>query len=899
MARIHVVDGSGYIFRAYWAIRTLTNSAGEATNAVYGFANMLEKMLREETPDHLGMIFDASSYTFRNEIYPDYKAHRPPPPEDLTAQVPVIRELVQAFGIKEFVVEGVEADDVIATLVRMAKEAGHEVRLISGDKDLMQLVEDGVSLYEPMKGETYDEAGVLKKIGVPPKQVADALALAGDSTDNIPGVKGVGLKTAAKYLAEFGGLDGVLTAAKDGKIKGKTGKTLAESEEPAKLSRRLVALDDRVELGIESLEVLRYAGPDPKVLIPFYEKMEFERLVERWGEASPEAGPAEADLGTLELVEGRRIDDLESLEALLQAAKEGLLLDLECGSQRSIDAPIFGFTLQPVSSGQSHYVPVGHSWDAPPQLSEAEVLKACRPVFEDPEVPKFTHQAKLLLGVLAGRGVQLRGLRFDCTLASYLLDPDLGDHDPAGLAKRHFGVELSSRDAALKKDRKRRSFDAVEPELATQVATESIQSAAHAARQLPALLEAEGLTSVLEDLELPLVPVLARMERRGVRVDLARLARIGEGFAEALVGLEQKCFEHAGRAFNVGSPKQLEEILFGELELKIIRRTSTGKPSTDQSVLEQLADSHPLPAAVLEFRTLQKLKNTYVDALPKMVAPSTGRVHTRFNQAMAATGRLSSADPNLQNIPIRKEVGRQLRTVFVADEGMKLISVDYSQVELRVLAHFCEDEVLVKAFADGADVHTRTASVLFEVAPGEVDREMRTQAKAVNFGVLYGMGPSRLARDLGIEPRLARKFIDDYFGRQPQVKAFIDDVLEQAKASGEVRTILGRRRKVAELTSKSRSARQAAERIAINTPIQGSAADLIKLAMLRVDAGLREQFPKAAIVLQVHDELLVEAPNDQAEDVAKLVRDLMQTVHPLNVPLDAEAHIGRSWDEAH
>ncbi|MEM1024038.1 MAG: DNA polymerase I [Myxococcota bacterium] len=899
MARIHVVDGSGYIFRAYWAIRTLTNSAGEATNAVYGFANMLEKMLREEQPTHLCLVFDASSHTFRNEIYPLYKANRAPPPEDLTAQVPVIRELVQAFGIKVFVIQGVEADDVIATLVRMAKAKDHEVRLISGDKDLMQLVEDGVSLYEPMKDETYDAAGVEKKLGVPPRQVADALALAGDSTDNIPGVKGVGLKTAAKYLAEFGDLAGVLAAAKEGKIKGKTGKTLAESDEAAELSRRLVALHDEVNLDIEGLEDLRYGGPDPKTLVAFYEKMEFPRLVERWGESTPDEGPAEADLGILELVEGRRIEDLDGLASVLEAAQEGLVVDLECGSQRSVDAPIFGFTLQPVTSAQSYYVPVGHAWVAPPQLSEAEVLDACRGLLEDPEVPKFSHQAKLVIGVLQGRGVQLRGLRFDSTLASYLLDPDLTDHDPPGLARRHFGVELSPRDAALKKERKRRSFDAVEPELATQVATEGLQSAAYAARALPERLEAEGLTSVLEDLELPLVPVLARMERRGVRIDLERLATIGEQLGSELDQLEKACFGHAGREFNVGSPKQLEEILFGELELKILERTSTGRPSTKESVLQQLADLHPLPAAVLEFRTLQKLKSTYVDALPKMVAPSTGRVHTRFNQAMAATGRLSSADPNLQNIPIRKEVGRQLRTVFVADEGMRLVSVDYSQVELRVLAHLSEEPVLIQAFADGADVHTRTASVLFEVAPEDVDREMRTQAKAVNFGVLYGMGPSRLARDLSIEPKLARKFIDDYFGRQPGVKAFIDDNLARAKASGEVRTILGRRRKVPDLTGKSRSARQAAERVATNTPIQGSAADLMKLAMLRVDAGLRERFPTAAIVLQVHDELLVEVPRGQAEGVADLVKDLMQTVYPLNVPLDAEAHIGATWDEAH
>jgi DNA polymerase-1 len=894
MPRLHVIDGSGYIFRAYWAIRSLTNSAGEATNAVYGFANMLEKLLREESPEHLCLVFDASGPTFRNQLYAPYKATRPPPPEDLEAQIPRIHQLVDAFGIPALTVDGVEADDVIATLVRIGVKAGYDVRLISGDKDLMQLVGPQVALVEPMKGETYDAAGVEAKLGVPPERVADALALAGDSTDNVPGVKGVGLKTAAKLLHAHGSLEEVLSAARAGDVKGKVGRTLAESVEDARLSRQLVTLKDDVDIGLE-LDDLRYEGPDPERLVPFYTELEFTRLLERWEsseEAEPTVGSREAAFALdAEVPVAASVDDLKPV---LQAARSTgwIAIELETTEGSVVDAERVGLGL--AAGDVTAYVPFAHQGVAAVEVRP--VYDALRSLLAD-GVQWTSSAAKRVVGTWMEPPAPEPG--FESSLVSYLLDPDEGDHGPEAVGRRHFGVEPEPRAPALRKDRKRRPFSAVEPERAARIVGQAAQVGLAAQERLPELLEREGLTGLFEDVELPLVSVLSRMERTGVRLDTDRLAEMAEVFAAELDRLERACHAAAGREFNVGSTKQLEQILFEELELKIVKRTATGRPSTDHSVLEALADSHELPGAVLEHRQIQKLKNTYVDALPKLISPRTNRVHTTFNQTMAATGRLSSAEPNLQNIPIRSELGRQLRTVFVAEPGYRLVSVDYSQVELRVLGHFTEEKVLVEAFAERADVHTRTAAVLFDVEPQGVTREMRTQAKAVNFGVLYGMGPVRLARDLKIPRRQASSFVKDYFDRQPAVKAFIDQTLEDARATGEVRTLLGRRRRVSDLGSRNRAARAAAERIATNTPIQGSAADLIKLAMLRVDAVLRDRFPTARLVLQVHDELLVEAEADEAEAVAEMVKEQMESAFPLRVPLEAQAHIGETWDEAH
>ena len=898
MPTLHIVDGSGYIFRAYWAIRSLTNSAGDPTNAVYGFANMLQKVMDQERPSHMALVFDADGPTFRHDLHPAYKSSRPPPPEDLSIQIPEIEAVVDAFRIRRFAVPRVEADDVVATLVRQALQEGFDVRLISGDKDLMQLVQPGVGFYEPMRGETFDRAGVERKLGVPPEQVRDALALAGDSTDDVPGVKGVGLKTAAKLLASHGDLEGVLAAARQGEVKGKTGKTLAESSEDARLSQTLVTLKDDVDLGLESLDALAYPGPDRDRIVALYRRLEFDRLLGRWESNGEAPAPTEVEPQREFATEGHRAVGSEAeLDALVEeaAGRARIGVSVELEPLRALDGSLLGITLM-LDAGHGHHVPLA---PAKGGLDPNRVLEALRPVFEAPSVAKVGGNLKLVLGALRSRGIEVDGLEFDATLAGYLLDPDHPQADAEGLARHHFGTSIARRADALKSGRKRRSFGDLEPDRAAALAGQALDVAFHAREVLPPLLKQAGVWSVLEDLEMPLIPVLESMERHGIRIDVDRLGAMAADFEAELERLEAACYEAAGTPFNIGSPKQLEKILFEDLELKIVKRTPTGRPSTDHSVLEALADAHPLPQTIVDYRQVEKLKSTYVDALPKLVNPETGRVHTVFNQAMAATGRLSSNEPNLQNIPIRSELGRQLRTVFVAEEGFEFVSVDYSQVELRVLAHLCKDEVLVQAFMDHADVHTRTASVLFEVDPEEVTRQMRSQAKAVNFGVLYGMGPVRLSRELKIPRKVASKFVQDYFERQPGVKRYIDETLEEARKTKEVRTILGRRRLVPDLDVKNRAARSAAERVATNTPIQGSAADLIKLAMLRVDALLRDRFPDARLLLQVHDELLVEAPKDEAAQVAEEVKAQMERVMPLDVPLVAEAHVGRTWDEAH
>ena len=903
--KLHLIDGSGYIFRAFFAVRNLSTSAGEATNAIHGFSQMLEKTLREERPTHLAIVFDSGEASFRSEIYPDYKAHRDPPPEDLTEQVPKIHELVECFRIKTFVPVGYEADDVIATLTRQALEEGFDVRIISGDKDLMQLVSDRVELYEPMRDKRYGPAEVEQydKLLVPPAKVRDALALAGDSSDNIPGVKGVGPKKAAKLLAEHGDLEAVLAAAKAGKVKGKMGQTLAESEEEARLSQRLVTLADEVDLGCPT-EALRYSGPDKDAIRDLYKRYEFRRTAPRLDDGEEEAEEApegRRPQGATVLIERDRYVTVtgserlaELREQLVGAERVGIALELS--NARLVDAEVLGvaFCWAP---GRAAFVPLVHAAES--TLGWAEVFDALGPFLGASAPAKSSADGKALHGLMMREGRRLGGLAFDPTLAAYLLEPDEATNDAEAIARRFMGHDPIPRARILTdQKRKRRSFDRAPLPLASEYMGERAEINWHAVDVLEPLLDEAGVTDVLRDVELPLAPVLARIELAGIDVDLGRLDEMKGRFHQELERLEAACYEAAGKTFTIGSPKQLRTILYEELGLKVTKTTKTG-PSTDHEALEAIADEHPLPRAVIEHRTIQKLQNTYVEALPKMVSPATGRIHTQLNQATAATGRLSSNEPNLQNIPIRTELGRELRKVFVAPKGRLLVSVDYSQVELRVLAHFTGDDVLVQAFRDGADVHTRTASVLFEVPPEEVTREQRTQAKAVNFGVLYGMGPVRLARELKIPRRTASQFVSDYFERQPGVRKFIDETLESARETGEVRTLLGRRRLVHDIHSRSRVARAAAERIAVNTPIQGSAADLIKMAMLRVDALLRDTFPAARLLLQVHDELLVEADQDEAEAVAEAVKDAMQRVYPLGVPLDAEAHFGANWDDAH
>ncbi len=904
---VHIIDGSGYIFRAYYGIRPLSSPTGEPTNAVYGFTTMIDKALREEQPELLAITFDAGGKNFRHELYDQYKANRDKPPEDLISQIPRIKQVAEAFSMKNFCIPGVEADDVIATVVAKALAAEYDVCIITGDKDLMQLVGDRVSLYEPMKSQRYGAAEVEAKMGVLPHLLGDSLALAGDTSDNVPGVRGVGPKSAAKFLGLYGDLEGVLTAATAGQIKGKTGKTLAESVDVARLSRKLVALKNDVELPMQNLEELRYEGPNLEALRELFIELDFKRLIPKLvdGQSSSSGGsnggantaPRSALAFATEAY--RSITTSAALEALVQeiAAQPAVAIAVELSTNRVVDAELLGVALSS-KRGEAVYVPVGEAHGGG-HLTQAAVIEALSPLLKNPEIEKVSGASKQVFSFFMHHGVMIQRLSFDTTLGSYMLEPDEPVHNPAAVARRYMGHEVVDYAALLRTEkRKRRTFDKVPLADATRAVAERADVVLAGAELLRPLLKEADVQHVLHDLEIPLIPVLSKMERIGIRVDLDRLASMSERFAAETARLEKHCHEVAGQEFNLGSPKQLQKVLFEDLGLKIIKRGKTG-PSTDHSVLEALADAHPLPASILEYRQVDKLKNTYVDALPKMVSPSTGRVHTVFGQATAATGRLSSHDPNLQNIPIRSELGRELRKVFVADPGHVLVSVDYSQIELRVLAHFCKDEVLVRAFAEGADVHTRTAAALFEVQPDDVTREQRSQAKAVNFGVLYGMGPVRLARDLKIPRRTASKFVKDYFERQPGVRRYLDETIEEAKKNGMVRTLLGRRRLINEINSSNRGARAAAERIANNTPIQGSAADLIKLAMLRVSGVLEETYPQTRLLLQVHDELLLEVPEDKGEEVAAMVKREMEGIYQLEVPLVAEAHVGRNWDDAH
>jgi DNA polymerase-1 len=900
---LHIIDGSGYIFRAYYAIRMLSTAGGEPTNAVYGFTTMIEKLIREEQPKYLAITFDAGGHNFRKDISEGYKATRAPPPEDMSTQVPRIHEIVDAFRIPKFVIPEVEADDVIATLTRMALEAGWKVQLVTGDKDLMQLVGDRVRLYEPMRNNRFDAAAVKEKMGVGPEQIADALALAGDASDNIPGVRGVGLKTAAKLLTDHGDLEGVLLAASEGRVKGKICEVIARSVEDARLSRKLVELDDRVALPIAGVDALAYEGPDKTRLHELYTELEFRRLIPKLGveDGGEEEGAPKKQARSLGISLSRdgyrTVRTSEELRALGEelAKAERIGFAIESTDNHIVGARLIGLAFA-TERGRASYVPVGHAELGQLQLSD--VLGTIRPAMENAEIRKAGADSKRMIGLLQQHGIVLAGLDLDTTIAAYLLEPDDATHSTDVVSRRYIGHEPIDRNVLLSAEKKKRAFADLSIDEAAPYVAERADIIRTAVEPIFAELDENGLRHVLSDVEIPLLPVLARMERYGIKIDVSKLEEMSGLFAIELERLEKACYEAAGKAFNIGSPKQLEAILFDELGLKIVKRTKTGR-STDQSVLEILASEHDLPQAVLDYRQVQKLKSTYVDALPKMVAPSTGRVHTIFSQSTAATGRLSSTDPNLQNIPIRTELGRGLRRVFIAEPGHLLISVDYSQVELRILAHFSKDEVLTAAFREKADVHTRTASVLFQVPPGEITREQRAQAKAVNFGVLYGMGPVRLARDLNIKRREASKFVSDYFERQPGVERYIEETLEAARKSGMVRTILGRRRLLPDINSRNRSSRAAAERIATNTPIQGSAADLMKLAMVRVDAVLAEEIPSAKLLLQVHDELLLEAPASEADAVAAVVKREMEHVFPLDVPLDCEAKTGPDWDAAH
>jgi len=882
---IYVIDISSYVFRAYHALPPLSNSKGEPTHAVAGVSSMLLKLLREQEPQGVIVAMDPKGGSFRKDLFEAYKANRPPTPPDLTLQMVRVREIAEAWGMRPIEAAGYEADDVIATLVAAAREAGRRVVIVSADKDLLQLVGDDVVMYDTMRNKVFGPEETRERFGVDPGQVRDLLSLMGDSSDNVPGVPSVGQKTAAKLLNDHGTLERIYE-----NLEGITRKTLKQKlmdhREDAMTARELVTLREDVPIDLETVK-LPYDGGNVAALRGIFSELELTRLL--------------AQLEPAPVVDG-------NYETILDAA--GLLrianLVRESGSfalytVMDVDDPMVGELVGVALScleGMSAYIPLGHRYiGAPDHLSWDDAAAVLTPLLENSLIPKFT-LAKRETVFWARRGVTLRGVEFDPSIASYLLDPARHAHRLEDVARQELDGELVEESAVRGKGKKALNWDEVEVEPVARYANERADFTFRLSELLTPRMHEGEFESLFYEMELPLAGVLATMELNGIRVDAELLEGLSKEAETELETLHARCTELAGHDFNVSSPRQLETILFDELDLPVVKKTKTAR-STDHGVLEELALLHPLPQAILEYRSVSKLKSTYLDALPREVNSDTGRIHTRYNQLVAATGRLSSSDPNLQNIPIRTEMGRRVREAFVPAEGWSMLAADYSQIELRVLAHLSRDPALVDAFSRGDDVHVQTACALFGVKPDEVTRHMRGQAKTVNFAVIYGQTQFALARNLKIERSEAQRYIDAFFDQYAGVKSFLDDVVEQARANGFVTTLLGRRRTLADIRSRNQHLRAGAERIARNTPIQGTAADIMKVAMVQIQGDLESRALQSRMVLTVHDELVFESPPEEQAELQPLVLDRMQTAVPLSVPLPVESAWGPNWGAAH
>jgi DNA polymerase I len=912
--RLFLVDAYALIYRAYFAFinRPLTNSRGENTSAPFGFANFLLSIREDFQPDYLAIVFD-KGMSQREEIYPEYKATREKMPDDLAASLPRIREMVEAFHDPALEVEGFEADDVIGTLAVQAREKGLEAVIVSGDKDLYQLVGPGIHLLNPGRGgptgvepEWVDETNVGEKFGIPPERIPDYLALVGDSSDNVPGAPGIGPKTAVKLLLEYGDVEAILARAPEISAK-RARESLVENADLVRLSRRLVTIQTDVPVTLD-LERLRVQEPDRESLRRLFVELEFRRLAERFtggtGEEGREVEHRGAAAITYTLVtDPTKIPDLvDRIRAVGAVA-----VDTETTSRDATQADLVGISLS-WRTGEAFYLPLAHRRsgelvlddggpDGPRNLPALD-SPGMRPLVEmlqDPGIEKIGQNLKYDLIVLERSGVAVRGVAFDTMVASYVLDPGRRQHSLDALALTLLGHKMISYEDVAGKGKAQLSFAEVPLEQAVEYACEDADFALRLKELFEEQLREQMLDGLFRSLEMPLVPVLARMEANGIRIDVPFFRDMSGRLEDALRALEEEILDMAGEEFNLNSTPQLREILFEKLGLPVLKKTKTG-PSTDASVLEELAAmGHQFPIRLLEYRQLEKLRNTYVDALPRLVNPGTGRIHTSFNQTVAATGRLSSSDPNLQNIPIRTRLGREIRRGFVADRGHVFFGADYSQIELRILAHFSGDDAFVRAFREGIDVHRQTASVIFGVGLDHVTQEMRARAKTINFATLYGQGDFSLARQLGIAREEARAFIEEYFQRFSGVRAYLDSQVELARERGYVETLSGRRRYVPELRADNWNVRQFGERVAQNTPIQGTAADLIKLAMIRIQGLLERSFPSSRLLLQVHDELLLEVPEGDVGEVGRMVVQEMQGAMELAVPLAVDSGVGHTW----
>jgi len=886
---LFLVDGFNLIFRAFYAIKQdMTAPDGTPVNAVFGTTRMILALLKKEDPEHFAVVLDSGGKTFRHEMYPDYKANRPPAPEELKVQFPLVKEAVEALALPLIIREGVEADDVIGTLSTRAAESGYDVVIISGDKDLMQLVGERVVVRDTMKHVTYDSPGVKTKLGVAPGQVIDLLALQGDSSDNIPGVTKVGPKTAVKLLAEYGDLEAVLAAA-SGMKKSKLRENLIAQAETARLSKRLATIDCALPLDV-TLDDLKRRDYDRPQLDAFLARLGFESL------RSQLTASKSIDTSGYKTIFERK--ELERLAARARQTGE-CALDLETTSLDAMRAEIVGLSLCP-AEGQAVYVPLAHSdGGASGQLPVAEAIDVVGSLVADPAVKIYGQNIKYDAVVLANRhGLRLLRVACDSMLASYVLDPGRTSHGLEALSIDLLGHRPITYAEVAGKGVKEIPFADVPIMKATQYAAEDADVTLRLCRLLLPQVEREGLFDLLDDTELPLIDVLVDMELAGVSVDAEQLRRMSDELTHKIAELEERIHLLAGREFNVNSPAQLRVVLFDEMGFEVKKKTKSG-PSTDSSVLMELAIGHELPAAILDYRAIAKLKSTYADVLPEMINPETGRIHTSYNQAVTATGRLSSSNPNLQNIPIKTEMGRRIREAFVATDGNLLLSADYSQVELRILAHLSQDENLLAAFRDGEDIHARTAARIYGVPIEKVDSRMRSGAKAVNFGIIYGQGPYNLARQLRISRAEAKEIIDNYLDRYPGVRRWVADCHDRARAEKMVWTLFGRRRMLPEIDSANHNVRSNAERIAQNTPVQGTAADIIKRAMIDVHLAMAERGLKARLVLQVHDELVFDVPMAEANLLEKLVREKMEGAAKLDVELAVDISTGGNWAEAH
>ena len=906
-----LVDGSSWLHRAFNALPPLSTKVGEPTGALFGVLNMLRRLLEEYRPEVLAVVFDAPGPTFRHAQFPAYKANRPPLAPELIQQIEPLYACIHALGLPLLQVAGVEADDVIGTLTRQAVERGLPVLIVSGDKDLAQLVGERVQMLDTMKNAVTDAVGVEQKFGVPPALIVDWLALVGDTSDNIPGVPGVGPVTAAKWLRQYGSLDEL--AANAAAISGKIGDKLRAGLEQLPLSRQLATLDCTVPLPIR-FEELRPAPPDIAALRALYERFEFRswlRELSADDRAIPDRAPSPPAALTRSSSDLAEVaDDPPTYDLVLDpAAFDGWLerlrtadlfaFDTETTSLNYLDARIVGVSFA-VKSCEAAYVPLAHDYPgAPDQLNREKVLEQLRPLLEDPARPKLGQHLKYDSHVLANHGIALRGIRHDTLLESYVLD-STARHDMDSLAERNLKLRTIRFEEVAGKGAKQLTFNQVALEQAGPYAAEDADVTLRLHQRLwPQLEQEAALKRLYETLEIPLIDVLARMERIGVRVNAAALRQHSGELAKRLWELEQQAHDLAGERFNLGSPKQLQAILFERMGLPAGKKTATGQSSTAEDVLQDLALNYPLPKVILEHRTLSKLKSTYTDRLPEQIHPRTGRVHTSYHQAVASTGRLSSSDPNLQNIPIRTQEGRRIRQAFVPEPGWVMLAADYSQIELRIMAHLSGDEGLLRAFATGADVHRATAAEVFGVALDNVSADQRRSAKAINFGLIYGMSAFGLAQQLGIERGAAKSYVDRYFARYPGVKAYMEDTRRQAAERGYVETVFGRRLYLPDIRARNSQIRQAAERAAINAPMQGTAADIIKRAMLAVDRWLRESDIPARMLMQVHDELVFEVAGDAVELASERIRAAMVAAAELRVPLEVDIGAGANWDEAH